>query len=1454
MPVAAVPVAAEVRLTESRLDLSGMLQLLVDSLVPGVADSSTAFVVDPVHQTFRVVALAEQDADPAAFAARRGRLEGRDFPLDVPRGAELLDRDGLVVLDADPQDLHQLLGPPVAPEPPLRSVVLMPMIVDDEVVGLLGTARYAGSDAMTWESVERVRRAAAQAALVVGVGRAAARLERDGRLLDATYDALVTTDDARVVLEWSAGAEALYGITAADAVGRMADEIVPSEPVGGKSVFDIAAALATEGRWEGRMRQRRADGSAVYVDVQAFAMLDALGQGYSVACIRDVTEAVERELEDEARTDLARALEPGLLSLPTRLPIAVEGLVARLTDSGADFALVFLYDEASGSARCVAAEHRDPVAREAMRAAYLDARLPVSPGLVASVDLAGGELRLAGNDRGPLAPLVDATPDEAPAGAAPWQDLLVVPLEVDGRTIGSLAVGTDPGANPLGDAALRAARRSAPIVARYAAISALVDSLAEQSTTLDEVSDAVIRMDEATVVRGWNRAAERLYGLPRDQVVGRLLDDVFETRFEDGTPPDEMRERILGGQEFIGATRQRVPGGPWLDIELHASAVRDDDGQVVGVVSVNRDIGERLRLERGRATTEELARLLSQRLAATAGELRHTFEELAALLCEQTADLASAWTVQPDGAAARCVALRSRDPQREGFWRDVLSRHPVPRGVAPLGRVLATGQPYVLLDRFGAGAPGDNVSDETRTAIESDPQRSVVIVPMRSGDEVVGILAMSRFVGSDPFTDDDVAFLRQVADVSSAFVVMARSAERVEEQRNVLQSVSDIVVELDGTWTVAAWNGGAERTLGIPAAEVLGRQPIGLFPDIEQLGSDDPTAGAEAMARGEPWSARFRLSRPDGRQVIVDALSAAVVDEEGSVRRVVAVGRDVTDLVRAQDEAEARQRFVEAVLDGLPGQTCVLDRDGVVVAANQGFRLALDDRSGPVGTDYLSTVESLLRGAGRDPAPLLDTLRSVLSGDRPHARAELAVNPPDLDSWVALEATPLADGSGAVVTHLDITTQKVVEHELERAATHDPLTGLANRRLLHVRLSAAMQRCADRRSSLALLFVDLDRFKSVNDTHGHSVGDDVLQATADRLRRSVRAGDTVARVSGDEFVVVMEDLTGPDPVQRLAELLLARLAQPIPSDGSTVAVSASIGVTFQRADDLAEFRSGEDLVSVADDAMYDAKAAGRAQIRWAGPTVSRDGGGGDEIERVLRDLLRLRTLAVAGQPVQRADGGVAGVELLLRLDARHGLDVLQVLRAAERGGLLRDLTDTLLERACREIRRRPGLPADAFVSLNLSHPELLDPRLVSRVSAALDRHGIEPARLVLEITEGALLESPDIGRGVVRDLDALGVRVALDDVGQGTSSLTALLGLPLHFLKLDSTALALETDAALRSRVLSSMTSLASALGARTVAERVSDEQQRADAVAAGIDLLQGYAIAPPVLLESLDD
>ncbi|MBF5080812.1 EAL domain-containing protein [Quadrisphaera sp. INWT6] len=554
------------------------------------------------------------------------------------------------------------------------------------------------------------------------------------------------------------------------------------------------------------------------------------------------------------------------------------------------------------------------------------------------------------------------------------------------------------------------------------------------------------------------------------------------------------------------------------------------------------------------------------------------------------------------------------------------------------------------------------------------------------------------------------------------------------------------------------------------------------------------------------------------------------------------LGARITE--RTRQVASEERRFASLVVHG-SDLVLVVDGAGAVTYASPSAERTTgipgEALVGRPVTDVL-TVE--------DPAALARVLRTVAAGGPPrhlrlsvrHTTGRTLTLDTTLTGLVEHDAV-----QGTVVNAHDVTEAVRLAEELSRQAFSDALTGLPNRALFKDRLEHAL-RSRGSRSEVQVCYLDLDGFKAVNDTLGHGAGDELLVLVAERLLAAVRQGDTVARMGGDEFAVLLDETSGEQDAERLAQRVCDAVRRPFTVRDVEVSIATSIGL----ASTATAGRDAEQLMRSADLAMYQAKAARQGGYALYHPQMHDQLLHRVQLEADLRRVVAEGQFRVVYQPlVDMGDGGVSGVEALVRWDhpERGVVSPASFIPLAESTGLIDAIGAFVLREACGQVATwRAEVPGAETMrlSVNLSGHQLEDPHLVGAVVAVLDETGMPATSLVLEVTESLLVDQDDTTLATLNALRALGVRLAIDDFGTGYSSLSYLHRLPVDILKIDKSfvdRLTADGDLSLVDAILS----MAAMLDLTTVAEGVEHEHQRAALAAQGCTTGQGYHFSPPV-------
>jgi diguanylate cyclase (GGDEF)-like protein len=451
------------------------------------------------------------------------------------------------------------------------------------------------------------------------------------------------------------------------------------------------------------------------------------------------------------------------------------------------------------------------------------------------------------------------------------------------------------------------------------------------------------------------------------------------------------------------------------------------------------------------------------------------------------------------------------------------------------------------------------------------------------------------------------------------------------------------------------------------------------------------------------------------------------------------------------------------------------------------------------------------------------------------------------DHTVQVELHPLATG-GWVVSLEDVSIRKATEARADAMARRDPLTGLPNRLLLRERLAEALARLARTGECCALLLIDLDRFKPVNDTLGHPIGDALLETVADRLRSTVRPTDTVARIGGDEFVILQAGIRDAAGTQALARRVVDLIGRTYMVEGHLLTIGASVGVALAPEDGT----DADRLLKNADLALYRAKLDGRGTYRFFEPEMDARMQARRKLELDLRQALARREFQLHFQPqLQLASGTLIGCEALIRWrhPERGLVSPLDFIPLAEEIGLIVPIGEWVVRQACRDAMT---WPEHMSVAVNVSPAQFKSDRLVETIISALAGSGLPARRLEVEITEGVLLQENDRTLQTLHRLRELGVRVSMDDFGTGYSSLSYLRSFPFDKIKIDRSFVKDLTSKPDGEAIIRAIAGLGKSLGMTTVAEGVETAEQMQRIRLEGCTDVQGYLISKPVPAEDL--
>jgi diguanylate cyclase (GGDEF)-like protein/PAS domain S-box-containing protein len=928
-------------------------------------------------------------------------------------------------------------------------------------------------------------------------------------------------------------------------------------------------------------------------------------------------------------------------------------------------------------------------------------------------------------------------------------------------------------------------------------LRAVVDAMPERIYVKDREGRFLLQNATNLKVRGIT---------DHDEIVGKTVFDIFPHDLAERLEAEDRAVMDSGaallnreGQTFFSGT-----GDGLREVRWHVTSkvpLRDKEGRVFGLVGVNRDITDRKRMEEALRESED--------------RYRNLFE------------LAPLPLIVIDDAALAILAVNQTALEKYGYSREDF-----------MGMTILDLQ-YEADRESVARELGDR--DPARPALF---QRRHVT---KSG-EVIFAEVTARplsFHGRQA----RILLINDVSERMRAESALRESEERFRatfEQAAVGMALRDVDPH-NPRWMRV--NQKLCDILGYSKEELLSLSSIEVTPPGDRELSIEHNS---KLLRGEvtAYSREKRYLRKDGQTIWANISLTAVRGADGAPAHVISIIQDITDRKRTEQALRESEEQFHQLANNIPQIFWICD-------AQQKSMIY-------VSPAYERVTGQAIENLRHTPRSWLD---SVHAEDRDRVRtARMAAGNGNYDEvfrvvradgsmrWVRDRAFPIRDAQGRIYRIAgiaeDITDMRESEERLLYLAHYDNLTSLPNRVLFYDRLKQALSQAKRNQWVTAVMFLDLDRFKNVNDTLGHGAGDLLLRQVSERLAGCVRSGDTVGRLSGDEFAIVLSNLSGPDDASLVAQKIMAMLGKPFNLYGKEVFVSASIGITLFPADSADQ----DTLIQNADTAMYRAKELGRNSFRFYTPEMNARALEKLSMESSLRRALERQEFLLYYQPkASLATGEVIGVEALLRWSHPDlGLvSPVEFMPMLEETGLIMATGEWVIRTACAQIRawQEAGIGAIP-VAVNLSARQFQVKDLGVTISCILEAEGIAHHLLELEITEGSLASNDEEAARTLAYLNSLGVRVAIDDFGTGYSSLSRLKGFPLDALKIDGSFVRDITSDADDAAITRAIITMAHSLGLAVVAEGVETEEQLAFLDANGCDQIQGYYFSTPLTAE----
>ena len=910
------------------------------------------------------------------------------------------------------------------------------------------------------------------------------------------------------------------------------------------------------------------------------------------------------------------------------------------------------------------------------------------------------------------------------------------------------------------------------------------EALARLAAIVQCSSDAIVSLDAHGTVQTWNAAAQRLYGYSAEEVLGHPGVDL--------SPPERREDAARNIASVVDRkplpsfeTEHMRKNGAVFPVSITASPIQDSEGKAVGGSVIIRDITEQKRAQQAFIESENRFRALVQ----NSNDII-TLMDPAGVILYDSAGVSELLGVSPEQRLG-CDLFQWIHPDDVSYIRmlhEELLRAPGARLRAQL-RVRHADGTWRWCDSWG-------------TNLIEEPGVRALVTSFRDITELKGVETALR--------------------------------ESEERYRKLIEDASDVIftIDLDGNFTSV--NSIGERISGYPRQELLGM-------NLQEIAAPESLAAIrhaiEARRRGEtPAALEAELVARDGHRVAME-VSGRLQFRNGLPVGVLCVARDISQRKRVERLEHNRREVLEMVAQNQPLDAVLRRVEEMIEHYYPGAvaRILLADgsaapecgsRRDSASANYQGHLAVPIRAGG-----------SQVLGHMEISRPE---------PWQATESEQVLLDSKAKLAAIALEHRELT-NRLSYQAQHDPLTGLPNRALLEDRLRQALTLARRQAKMVAVLYVDLDRFKFINDTLGHHVGDLLLQEAAKRLEGAVRESDTLARPGGDEFVAVLFGIETVRDAEIVGERIIETMRDPFQVRGHELFISASVGLSLFPED-------GEDAATLqkhADVAMYEAKNGGRNRFLRFAREMNSASSERLEIENQLHRALDRGELRLYYQPqFQLPSRQLGGVEALLRWNhPKWGLvPPGRFVPVAEESGLIIPISLWVLQEACRQHQLwwRMGYPP-VKIAVNISATQFMRSNLAEKVAEVLAAHEMEPCYLELELTEGVLMRDAEDSSRQVAELRALGVRISIDDFGTGYSSLSYLQRLPIDDLKIDQCFVRGIDRAASTQPLVQAIVGLAHGLNLTATAEGVETEDELAVLGALGCDQVQGFLLGRPV-------
>ncbi len=999
---------------------------------------------------------------------------------------------------------------------------------------------------------------------------------------------------------------------------------------------------------------------------------------------------------------------------------------------------------------------------------------------------------------------------------------------------------------------MQAESRAAANADESTAGAGVAAALARARHVLDEEPEFIFWKNLESVYLGCNQKFAEAAGFTSpNKVVGKTDYDLSWTEGE----ADFYREvdrRVMADDlpEYHIIESQLQSNGRRLWIDTSKVPYHDDQGQVVGLLGMFTDVTARVESAKLLSQGTEIFRAMSFSARAMVEHsdwtinIKEVLKKLGQAVEVSRATLFSIHDADGDHLLRHRFEWVSEDHEPRADRPDLQN---VPMRKIGLGRLYRE-----LEERRCVHVRVRELTGSERRILEDQKVLSVVTAPVIVDNRLWGFLEFDDCAIERQWLVAEIEALRSAAGIIGAAIQRQRveRALRLEKHRfeQLYENTPLAILVAGDDEKVVAVNSAFESLFGFARTEVIDREINDLITPADR--TDEASWLSRRTFAGETVSQRSVRLRKDGTQIPVEIFGVPVV-QDGQVELVYGIYVDQTERLRAEAALrESEEKFRSLAEQSLQGIFVL--KHGRIAYANQ----MMADITGYDLGDFLGLDQQALEGLihPADRAFVVAAANGFEIGDgevSPQSEYRLITKSGEV-KWVLQQTrTVQFDGDlGVEGVLVEITKRKRAEEQLLQSALHDSLTGLPNRASFHDRVDLALERTRGRsQSPFAVLFLDLDRFKLINDGYGHQAGDRLLVDIAHRLRRAVRPGDTVARLGGDEFTVLIPDIKGPDEAVSVAQRIHTALSKPFQVGDQEVFTSASTGIAISSP----RYDNPDEILRDADIAMYQAKANGRARHFMYDKSMHPLVLSQLNLENDLRRALEREEFVLHYQPiVDTLSGRIVACEALVRWQhpERGLLPPGEFLSMAEETGLINPIGEWVLRKGCRQAARwmhECNGSSSPAVSINLFSRQFTRAELVVYIREVLDEFELPPNRLQLEITESAIIDVPELAIDVMRRLRDLGIKVHLDDFGTGYSSLAYLQRFAIDTLKIDRGFIQRIGSDGGGAEIVQTIISLARNLGMDALAEGIESPEQLNTVRDMGCGFAQGFLFAKPL-------